>query len=58
MCDIESSATVTVPSSSYPKGNVIGLYGLLGGVVGGLILFFIRSVVHDRGWLCKFFYDK
>ena len=39
MSDIEISATVTVPSSSYPKGNVIGLYGLLGGVVGGLILF-------------------
>ena len=44
MSDIESRATVTVPSSSYPKGNVIGLYGLLGGVVGGLILFLYIAI--------------
>ncbi len=44
MSDIEISATVTVPSSSYPKGNVIGLYGLLGGVVGGLILFLYIAI--------------
>ncbi|MCH1783164.1 hypothetical protein [Psychrobacter glaciei] len=42
MSDIESSATVTVPS--YPKGKVIGLYGLLGGVVGGLILFLYIAI--------------
>jgi len=33
---IESSSTVTI--SNYQKGKVIGLYGLLGGAVGGLII--------------------
>ena len=45
MSDIESRATVTVPSSSYPKGNVIGLYGLLGGAIGGLIIPLCISVL-------------
>ena len=36
MSSIESSATVTV--INYPKGKVIGIYGLLGGAIGGLIL--------------------
>ena len=45
MSDIESKATVTVPSSSYPKGNVIGLYGLLGGAIGGLIIPLCISVL-------------
>jgi hypothetical protein len=35
MSNIESSATITI--SNYPKGKVIGLYGLLGGAIGGLI---------------------
>ena len=35
MSDLEISTAVTV--SSYPKGRVIGTYGLLGGAIGGLI---------------------
>ena len=36
MNGIESGATVTV--SNYPNGRVIGLYGLLGGAIGSLII--------------------
>ncbi len=36
MSSIESSDTVTV--INYPKAKVIGIYGLLGGAIGGLIL--------------------
>lgn len=43
MSDIENSATVTV--SNYPKGKVIGLYGLLGGAIGGLIIPLCISVL-------------
>lgn len=43
MSDIEISAAVTV--SSYPKGRVIGTYGLLGGAIGGLIVFLYMIVM-------------
>jgi len=36
MSDIEFS---TVKAPSYPKGKVIGIYGLLGGAIGSLIVF-------------------
>ena len=42
MSDIESSATVTVPS--YPKDKVIEIYGLLGGTIGGLFLWLTMIV--------------
>ncbi|WP_045447569.1 hypothetical protein [Psychrobacter sp. JCM 18902] len=42
MSDIEISATAT--ASSYPKAKVIGTYGLLGGVVGGVILFLYIAI--------------
>lgn len=42
MNDIEISAPVT--TSSYPKGKVIGTYGLLGGAIGGLILFLYIAI--------------
>lgn len=42
MSKVDSNATITVPS--YPRGKVIGVYGLLGGVVGGLILFFYIAI--------------
>ena len=42
MSSIESSATVTV--INYPKGKVIGIYGLLGGAIGGLILFLYIAI--------------
>ncbi|MBH0063613.1 hypothetical protein [Psychrobacter sp. SZ93C1] len=50
MRGIESRAVVIVPSSSYPKGKVIGLYGLLGGAIGGLITFsyiIVLSVIKE-----------
>lgn len=50
MSGIESRAVVIVPSSSYPKGKVIGLYGLLGGAIGGLITFsyiIVLSVIKE-----------
>ena len=52
MNGIESSATVTVPS--YPRGKVIGLYGLLGGAIGGLITasyIIVLSVIEGRSSL-------
>ena len=42
MSDIEISATAT--ASSYPTGKVIGIYGLLGGMAGGLILFLYIAI--------------
>ena len=36
MSKVDSNDTVTV--INYPKGKVIGIYGLLGGAIGGLIL--------------------
>lgn len=42
MSKVDSNATITVPN--YPKGKVIGTYGLLGGVVGGLILFLYIAI--------------
>ncbi|MGP9636119.1 hypothetical protein [Psychrobacter sp. AOP3-A1-26] len=43
MSDIEISATATV--TNYPKGKVIGVYGLLGGAIGGLIVFLYMIVM-------------
>ena len=42
MSKVDINATITVPN--YPKGKVIGTYGLLGGVVGGLILFLYIAI--------------
>ena len=42
MSKVDINATITVPI--YPKGKVIGTYGLLGGVVGGLILFLYIAI--------------
>ena len=42
MSKADINATITVPN--YPKGKVIGIYGLLGGVVGGLILFLYIAI--------------
>ena len=42
MSKVDSNVTITVPN--YPKGKVIGTYGLLGGVVGGLILFLYIAI--------------
>ena len=42
MSKADINATITVPN--YPKGKVIGTYGLLGGVVGGLILFLYIAI--------------
>ena len=42
MSDIEFS---TVKAPSYPKGKVIGIYGLLGGAIGGLIVFLYMLVI-------------
>ena len=43
MSDIEISTTATV--TNYPKGKVIGVYGLLGGAIGGLIVFLYMIVM-------------
>ena len=43
MSDIEISATATV--TSYPKDKIIGSYGLLGGAIGGLIVFLYMIVM-------------
>ena len=42
MSKVDSNDTVTV--TNYPKGKVTGIYGLLGGVVGGLILFLYIAI--------------
>ncbi|MBF4489862.1 hypothetical protein IOD06_08175 [Psychrobacter sp. N25K4-3-2] len=42
MSDIEFS---TVKAPSYPKGKVIGIYGLLGGAIGGFIVFLYMLVI-------------
>ena len=42
MSKVDINATITVPI--YPKGKVIGTYGLLGGVVGGVILFLYIAI--------------
>ena len=42
MSKVDSNAEITLPS--YPKAKVIGTYGLLGGVVGGLILFLYIAI--------------
>ncbi len=42
MSKVDSNAEITLPS--YPKAKVIGAYGLLGGVVGGLILFLYIAI--------------
>lgn len=52
MSNIESSSIVTI--SNYPKGKVIGLYGLLGGAIGGLITasyIIVLSVIEGRSSL-------
>ena len=42
MSKVDSNAITT--ATSYPRGKVIGVYGLLGGVVGGLILFLYIAI--------------
>ena len=42
MSKVDSNDTVTV--INYPKGKVIGIYGLLGGAIGGLILFLYIAI--------------
>lgn len=43
MSKVDSNDTVTV--TNYPKGKVIGVYGLLGGAIGGLIVFLYMLVI-------------
>jgi len=43
MSKVDSNATITVPN--YPKGKVIGTYGLSGGAIGGLIVFLYMLVI-------------
>ena len=42
MSKVNNNATITVPG--YPRGKVIGVYGLFGGMVGGLILFLYIAI--------------
>ena len=43
MSKVDSNDTVTV--TNYPKGKVIGVYGLSGGAIGGLIVFLYMLVI-------------
>ena len=43
MSKVDINATVTV--TNYPKGKVIGVYGLSGGAIGGLIVFLYMLVI-------------
>ena len=43
MSKVDINATITVPN--YPKGKVIGVYGLSGGAIGGLIVFLYMLVI-------------
>ena len=43
MSKVYINATITV--TNYPKGKVIGTYGLLGGAIGGLIVFLYMLVI-------------
>ena len=42
MSKVDINATITVPN--YPKGKVIGTYGLLGGAIGGIFLWLSVAV--------------
>ena len=43
MSKVDINATITV--TNYPKGKVIGVYGLSGGAIGGLIVFLYMLVI-------------